>query len=144
MTEIKEYPGRVSIYQPTGLSGASTIYIDIEGSESSIPLMQLKIPAQRFAEALTGLHAVPCNFIPKHLETIGKVRERMEIQVELPDGSYYEDDRVARIGLAALTPDGWEPPTTLRSDNYFMRGKRVWVRGWATRWVDAPGGTDAS
>ena len=138
MPTIKEYPGRVSIYRPTGPSGASTIYIDIEGSTSGTPIMQLKIPAQRFAEALTGLHAVPCNFIPKHLETIGKVRERMEIQGEMPKGTYRGEDKIAERALRVLTPAGWQPPTTFRHKNYFMQGGRVWVRGWATRWVDAP------
>ena len=139
MDTSKEYTGSVSIYRPTGVSGASTIHIDIKG-DSRTPLMELKIPSHHFAEALTGMHAVPCNFSVQNLLTIGKVQERMEIQGEMPEGAYRGEDKIAERCLRALTPAEWEAPTVFRRENYFMRGTRVWVRGWATRWVDAPGG----
>jgi hypothetical protein len=113
--------GAITISRP---SGGETRYIRIalEDRLSSIEFLEIEIPLEAFAEAVTGLAYTDCVFELRGLDKVGKRREHKHEMVPLPK-SYGLTDEEIDAALAPFEVDGW------KGSHYDAKNSRNYVHG---------------
>lgn len=129
--------GKITISRPLTTKGDGYISISVRDEDAGIDFLKIQIELADFAEALTGLAMVECNFETNLLEKVGKKCERKELVFEVPNFEYSERKDGAYKIAQSICFDGWEPSPYFSSQNsFFEKGGIKYARTKACRWVD--------
>lgn len=114
MTREKTYPAAVSISRPSYGNGDKFIEVTIRDRISGCQIVEVKIPLEAFAEALTGLSEVPAE-ASWRVKNLLKKHEVKQVKVPLIEGEDFplgdaRDDYAARA-CAPFEVDGWKAST---------------------------------
>ena len=112
----------------------------IEDADSRIEFVHLELDLASFMRALTGLAYVECDMETNGLEHVGKLCERKELIVEMPDEA--DHSRLNRVRIAygrakQKAPEGYTVSSCFGSqDSFFRKDDRNYARTTMTRWVE--------
>jgi hypothetical protein len=103
---VKTLPGQLTITRTmNGRDDQFPITIRLTDGSSGVQAVEIHISLADFAETLTGLAHVPCEFEWNDTGTVGKVHEHKKEIVWIPRGA--ETDGVIAAALAPFEVDGW-------------------------------------
>lgn len=100
--------GKISIskvYVCGKIAQDSYISIEIEDELSSVRVIQANLSLKDFANAITGLSNLPCEFELGGIENIGKQLEVKTEEVVISESAFY--DQAIREGVRKYEVDGW-------------------------------------
>ena len=127
--------GKITIGRPHYGCGKEAISIQIEDHKSGIRFLDIELPLDGFAKALTGLSFVECEFKTRSLEFIGKTKETKEIEFQI-SGGFHNRKESAVMEAAIKTPKGWICSNYFNSQNsFFLRDNEDWARTSIYRYV---------
>lgn len=140
--------GRLSISKPVGGSDGPFICITVNDKDAGIEFLRLDISLEDFADCLTGKGYVPCEFVARGLDKVGKVIERDCIKFPVPQCNITDRVDIAmRIAQDVLDnenaklDDKWVLDGNFRQQNSFYReqgGGREMAQVSIVRWVNKP------
>lgn len=131
--------GSISISRPQYSDGRKQIEITLIDERSACQAIEVHIGMEAFAEALTGLGRVACDFDFNNSGVVGMVYEHKTEIVPIPDSLYRDDDKRVSEVLSLFEKDGWEG---CRSDvtnhhHHSRKGDQLFARVTFTRHVPA-------
>lgn len=143
MNQTTPLTGKLSISRPCGANTTEhpVITIEVEDAGSGVRFVEVEIPAEAFALALTGMGAVTCKFTVGGLHLIGT---RREVKTELVAFDKYETGAAARIDacLEEFHRDGWRGSASDMMNSHrtvAQKGFPTYQRVHFTRFLDADG-----
>lgn len=146
---MKTLKGKLTISRPQGsrLDDEPHISITLMDADSGCEAVEVRINLASFAEALTGMGHVACEFSWNDSGIIGKIREHKQVEVFIPDGDHHKSLSIIRAAIAEHEVDGWEGrDMDGRNSHRWTRtpppkGKKgMWTMVTFERWVDPPAG----
>lgn len=133
----KKIKGNIHISRPSFGNGDKKIVIEVEDQNAVVSFLNILIDYDKFTMALTGCD-VDCEFEVRGLDKVGKVRESMKIEAELPkDISYHDKKKEAAKACRKVCPEGWEVREYFNAQSSFIPKDGVeFARTAAYRWVE--------
>ena len=140
--------GKITISKTSGNRRDSIITITITDESSGTNFVIAEVGLKDFAEALTGLACVDCEYETRGLNNIGKVRETktVNITVQIGDKTWSrspENDAYVKILVAPYEVDGWTAFNLDRAFNphYYTYGgthknRTITFEIWFVRYVE--------
>lgn len=127
-------PGKITISKVVGL-GDDYMEIRIRDVDASVEFIEVKLSMEDFAQAITGMGAIPCKFEVRGLENVGKKRETEPLKFPIP-GVLEKKEKALEL-LPSYIPDGWKASMYFHSRNSFTtEGDQHYANTTIYRWVD--------
>ena len=132
-----KHKAALTISRPSYGDDRKKISIQVRDINARIQFLELEIDLDKFTECLTGLSEVESDMEFRGLENVGKSKETMKIEFEIPDASYITGkDKVKEIAVLN-TPEGWTCSSYFSSQNsFFQKDDKYFARTTASRWVE--------
>lgn len=135
------YEGKITISRPNCGDGSECINIQIRDNNSKARFVEVQIGYSDFAQALTGLAQVPCEFNVTSLEVVGKVREVKQLEFPLTGVNFGSMKKLLAATLVMhFIPEGWECDKDFgNQDSFFTLDDVQWARCSIYRYVEPTG-----
>ena len=127
--------GSITISRPSYGDGRKKITIEIMDRNAVTRFLDIEIDYDKFAELVTGLSSVDCDFTVRGLDRVGKTRESKTL--EFPFKHVYTGIKESAYKEALKqTPEGWECSSYFSSQtSFFTKDDEDYARTNITRWI---------
>lgn len=133
----KALKGAITISKPTYGSGEKWIVITLNDERAGIQFLEVRVDYANFAEALTGLSLVGCEFDVRGLQNVGKKAERDTLRFEVPKNTYSRKSGLLRELADKALPEGWSCSYYFNSqDSFYEKDGKRWAQTSIRRWVE--------
>ncbi len=127
--------GNITISRPTYGDDRKLITIQVKDRESVTRFLDIEIEYDKFAQLITGLSEVDCDFSVRDLDHVGKVREVENIEFPINCKGYEGRKDCAIEEAKKHTPDGWVCDNYFGSQtSFFTRDDVAYARTTIKRW----------
>ena len=128
---------KLTISRPVYGCGKEKISIQVRDVDAHIRFLDIEIDLDKFTKCITGLSEIECTATLRGIENVGKKRETMAIEVEIPKNIYTNRKETAYVLAKKCTPKGWQCSKFFGSQSsFFEREGKSYAKTTATRWVN--------
>jgi hypothetical protein len=127
--------GKITISRTHSTIKGDYITLSVVDENAVIEPIDIKMTIEDFGRAITGEGRLPCSFVLRGVDKVGKVREAKPLEFQLPDGETGKE--AARAIAKRECPEGWTPWLSFNSQfSFFTKEGENWARTTIYRWVD--------
>ena len=128
--------GQLTITRPSYGCGKQKIAIRIKDTDAVTRFLDIEIDLDKFTKCITGLAEIECDIEYRNLDHVGKKRETMSLEFEMPGKSRHNRKEIAFALGKKCAPEGWTCSNYFSSqDSFFSVGDKDYAKTHATRWV---------
>jgi len=128
--------GKITISRPCSSREDEVVSITIQDEDAKVQFVEVEVSLANMMQAITGLGNVPCEFVTRGLESVGKVREAKSLEFEIGCESWRMDKDMAYAKAREACPVGWIASEYFGSkDSFFSRDGKNYARTTIVRWV---------
>lgn len=111
--------------------------IEVYDEKARIQFLEVSLNEQQTCEALSRLANTECTAEVYDLDKVGKIRESLPFEFEMPEGVLHQQKKDIACAVAdRLCPEDWTPSNYYGSQNsFFKRDGKEYARTTIYRWV---------
>jgi hypothetical protein len=98
--------GKITITRPSYSDSRRAISITMHDESSGTQFLDVEIGMAEFAEAITGMSRIPCEF-QLFARNVGKIHEHKAVSVFVPAQRHKTTPEIVRAAVAEHEVDGW-------------------------------------
>lgn len=121
----------------TLLFSENGLTIDIYNESARTEFISIKLDEKQTCAALSRLARVECIVDVRYLERVGKKRESIRLEFEIPEDTPWDKQKEIAVEISkSICPIGWVPSTYFGSkDSFFDRDGKKYAQTTMYRWV---------